>query len=50
MKIFMLAGHIPPTMGGEEVHVWELSKRLAARGNQVVLVGSTPLTGSAPNY
>ncbi len=46
----MLAGHIPPTMGGEEIHVWELSKRLAARGTHVTLIGSAPITGDAPYH
>lgn len=41
MNIFVYGGHIPPTMGGEEIHVWELSRELGRKGHSVTLVGST---------
>lgn len=39
MKILHLAQFIPPLGGGEERHVWNLARGLAARGHDVTLLG-----------
>lgn len=39
MKILELAQFIPPVSGGEERHVWNLSRTLASRGHDVTLLG-----------
>ncbi|MGV1005439.1 MAG: glycosyltransferase family 4 protein [Candidatus Nanopelagicales bacterium] len=39
MKILLLAQFIPPLAGGEERHVWNLARGLAARGHEVTLLG-----------
>lgn len=39
MRILQLAQFLPPVSGGEERHVWNLSRALAARGHQVTLLG-----------
>ncbi len=39
MKVLLLAQFLPPVSGGEERHVWNLARALAARGNEVTLLG-----------
>lgn len=39
MKILHLAQFLPPVPGGEERHVWNLARRLTARGHDVTLLG-----------
>lgn len=39
MRILHLAQFIPPLAGGEERHVWNLARALAARGHEVTLLG-----------
>ena len=39
MRILELAQFLPPVSGGEERHVWNLSRTLAARGHEVTLLG-----------
>ena len=39
MKILQLAQFLPPVSGGEERHVWNLSRTLAERGHEVTLLG-----------
>jgi glycogen(starch) synthase len=39
MKILLLAQFLPPTLGGEERHVWTLARALAARAHEVTLLG-----------
>lgn len=39
MKILELAQFLPPVSGGEERHVWNLSRALVARGHDVTLLG-----------
>jgi len=39
MKILELAQFLPPVSGGEERHVWNLSRALASRGHDVTLLG-----------
>lgn len=39
MRILQLAQFIPPLAGGEERHVWNLSRGLAAGGHDVTLLG-----------
>lgn len=39
MRILQLAQFLPPVSGGEERHVWNLSRVLAARGHDVTLLG-----------
>lgn len=39
MRILQLAQFLPPVPGGEERHVWNLSRALAARGHDVTLLG-----------
>lgn len=39
MRILQLAQFLPPVQGGEERHVWNLSRALVARGHQVTLLG-----------
>ncbi len=39
MKVLQLAQFLPPLNGGEERHVWNLSRKLAARGHEVTLLG-----------
>lgn len=39
MRILQLAQFLPPVPGGEERHVWNLSRALAARGHEVTLLG-----------
>lgn len=39
MKILELAQFLPPVSGGEERHVWNLSRALARRGHEVTLLG-----------
>lgn len=41
MNICILGAHLPPVMGGIEVHVWELARNLAGRGHVIFLVGHT---------
>lgn len=38
MKILMLSGFFPPEIGGIEIHVYRLSKRLAEMGNEVTVI------------
>ena len=46
MRILQLAQFLPPIAGGEERHVWNLSRELAARSHQVTLLGFD--TGGQP--
>ena len=39
MRILHLAQFIPPLAGGEERHVWNLARKLAARNHEVTLLG-----------
>jgi len=39
MKILQLAQFLPPVSGGEERHVWNLSRALVSRGHDVTLLG-----------
>lgn len=39
MRILQLAQFLPPVSGGEERHVWNLSRALASRGHEVTLLG-----------
>ena len=39
MRILQLAQFLPPVAGGEERHVWNLSRALAARSHNVTLLG-----------
>jgi glycosyltransferase involved in cell wall biosynthesis len=39
VRILQLAQFLPPVPGGEERHVWNLSRALAARGHEVTLLG-----------
>lgn len=39
MRILELAQFLPPVSGGEERHVWNLSRALAGRGHEVTLLG-----------
>ena len=39
MKILQLAQFLPPVAGGEERHVWNLARALAARSHEVTLFG-----------
>lgn len=39
MRILELTQFLPPVQGGEERHVWNLSRALAARGHEVTLLG-----------
>lgn len=39
MKILQLAQFLPPHIGGEERHVWNLARALAARSHAVTLLG-----------
>jgi len=39
MRILQLAQFLPPVTGGEERHVWNLSRALAARSHDVTLLG-----------
>jgi glycosyltransferase involved in cell wall biosynthesis len=39
MRILQLAQFLPPVAGGEERHVWNLSRQLAARSHDVTLLG-----------
>ena len=39
MRILQLAQFLPPVSGGEERHVWNLSRALAARSHDVTLLG-----------
>jgi glycogen(starch) synthase len=39
MRILELAQFLPPVSGGEERHVWNLSRALASRGHDVTLLG-----------
>ena len=39
MKVLLLAQFLPPTLGGEERHVWTLARALAARAHEVTLLG-----------
>ena len=41
MKVLLLAQFLPPVSGGEERHVWNLSRALANRGHDVTLLGFT---------
>ena len=38
MRILLLAQFIPPLAGGEERHVWNLARGLAARGPEGTLL------------
>ncbi len=46
MRILQLAQFIPPLAGGEERHVWNLSRGLAAGGHDVTLLGFAAGTDS----
>lgn len=46
MKILQLAQFLPPVAGGEERHVWNLARALAARSHEVTLLGFA--TGEDP--
>ncbi len=39
MRILLLAQFLPPVSGGEERHVWNLARKLAARSHDVTLLG-----------
>ena len=39
MRILLLAQFLPPVSGGEERHVWNLARALAARNHDVTLLG-----------
>ncbi len=39
MRILLLAQFLPPVSGGEERHVWNLARALAARSHDVTLLG-----------
>ena len=39
MKVLHLAQFIPPYVGGEERHVWNLAREMAARSHDVTLLG-----------
>ncbi len=39
MRILLLAQFLPPVAGGEERHVWNLARALAARSHDVTLMG-----------
>jgi glycogen synthase len=39
VRVLQLAQFLPPVAGGEERHVWNLSRQLAVRGHQVTLLG-----------
>ncbi len=39
MRILLLAQFLPPVAGGEERHVWNLARKLAARSHDVTLLG-----------
>jgi glycosyltransferase involved in cell wall biosynthesis len=45
MRILLVAHAFPPTFGGVETHVWDISQRLAERGHDILcLVGGDPTT------
>lgn len=46
MRILLLAQFLPPVAGGEERHVWNLARTLAARSHEVTLLGFA--TGENP--
>jgi glycosyltransferase involved in cell wall biosynthesis len=46
VKILQLAQFLPPVAGGEERHVWNLARALAARSHEVTLLGFA--TGEDP--
>lgn len=46
MRILLLAQFLPPVAGGEERHVWNLARALAARSHGVTLLGFA--TGEEP--
>lgn len=48
MRILQLAQFLPPVSGGEERHVWNLSRVLAARGHEVTLLGFANDVDSPP--
>ncbi len=48
MRILQLAQFLPPVPGGEERHVWNLSRALAARGHEVTLLGFATGEDSPP--
>lgn len=48
MRILQLAQFLPPVSGGEERHVWNLSRALAARGHEVTLLGFAAGEDSPP--
>ena len=39
MKVLLLAQFLPPSLGGEQRHVWTLARALAARAHEVTLLG-----------
>lgn len=39
MRVLLLAGFLPPTIGGIERHVWTLARALTTRGHEVTLLG-----------
>ena len=39
MRVLQLAQFLPPVAGGEERHVWNLARALAARSHEVTLLG-----------
>ena len=39
MRVLLLAQFLPPVPGGEERHVWNLARALAARSHDVTLMG-----------
>lgn len=49
MRILLLAGFLPPTIGGVERHVWTLARVLTARGHRVTLLGFATRT-QEPGY
>lgn len=46
MNICMITTTLPPVVGGLETHVWDLSRRLAAAGHSVSLIGTRNYRGS----
>lgn len=45
MRILLLAQFLPPVSGGEERHVWNLARTLAARSHDVTLLGFASVDG-----
>jgi glycogen synthase len=51
MRVLMISHAYPPTFGGVESHVWDISHHLSNRGNEVLVVtggAGEPATGGVP--